>query len=474
MKSLVPKSISLALCLCWSAPSTVAFADESSDSIQAFLEQQVQVDPDLGMVVALVDEVGSKVLSAGNLGNGTDQKVNGDTLFEIGSITKTFTALLLQDTVARGEMKFDDPVAMYLPDSVKMPSRDGKAITLLDLATQTSGLPREVNNLTSVGDLPANPYADYTAERLYAFLSDHTLSRAPGVEFGYSNPGMALLGHAIERKAGQNFETLLVDRICRPLGMDSTRIKLAPELKARLAAGHGQRRQPAPNWEFQVYDGAGGLRSTANDMLKYLSANLGLTPSALTPLMEKMHPIRFRGPPPYGETAMPWMDRGISVQIGKQLLGHAGGTGGYETFIGFDKTAKRGVVVLANQQGGLITEKLGWFILEGVPLTPEITAGMSAVGDAALVGVGLKLEYDRQTRTIQATQVIPNSPASEAGLAAGFVVTKINGVPTAGKSLEHCASLIRGKTGTNVRLEVADPPGQNVNTIELTRRKLQI
>src|SRR5437773_5532624 len=121
------------------------FTDAEADAIQAFLRENLT---NAGMVIGLVDERGSRVLAAGNLDNGTWQEVNGDTVFEIGSVTKTFTNLLLQDMVERGEVKLDDPVAKYLPESVKVPARNGKQITLFNLATHTAGLPRDPSNLT--------------------------------------------------------------------------------------------------------------------------------------------------------------------------------------------------------------------------------------------------------------------------------------------------------------------------------------
>src|SRR5207248_6095939 len=135
---------------------------------------------DAGMVIGLVDERGSRVLAGGKLDNGTRQEVNGDTVFEIGSVTKTFTPLLLVDMVERGEVKLDDPIAKYLPESVKVPARNGKEITLLDLVTHTAGLPRDPDNLTPTRGLPENPFAEYGLERLYAFLRSFTLSRDPG------------------------------------------------------------------------------------------------------------------------------------------------------------------------------------------------------------------------------------------------------------------------------------------------------
>ena len=119
-----------------------------TDAIRAFLQQRIEVEKrNVGMVVSIVDEQGSSIVSCGKMDTSTDREVNGDTLFEIGSITKTFTALLLQDMVERGEMKLDDPVAKYLPASVRMPTRNGKEITLLHLATHASGLPRMPDNL---------------------------------------------------------------------------------------------------------------------------------------------------------------------------------------------------------------------------------------------------------------------------------------------------------------------------------------
>jgi serine-type D-Ala-D-Ala carboxypeptidase/endopeptidase len=156
------------------------FTDAEADAIQAFLRENLT---NAGMVIGLVDESGSRVLAADKLDNGTRQEVNGDTVFEIGSVTKTFTALLLVDMVERGEVKLDDPVAKYLPESVKVPARNGKQITLLNLATHTAGLPRDPSNLTPRRGLPENAFADYTVEKLYAFLSGFTLDREPGSTF---------------------------------------------------------------------------------------------------------------------------------------------------------------------------------------------------------------------------------------------------------------------------------------------------
>jgi CubicO group peptidase (beta-lactamase class C family) len=333
--------------------------EDFTNAIGAFLQQRVEVEKrDVGIVVGIVDEHGSRVVSCGKMDNGTDEEVNGDTLFDIASITKPFTGLLLQDMIERGEMKLDDPVSKYLPSSVRMPTRNGKEITLLHMVTHTSGLPHIADNLNP--KRVDNPFSDYTVEELNAFLSGYKLTRDPGTKFEYSSLGMGLLGHVIALRAGTNYESLVVDRICRPLKMDSTRITLTPELKARFATGHNRFGEAVLSWDRQTQLGGSALRSTANDMLKFLSANLGLTPSSLTPLMEKTHAVhldRTRGV----DIGLAWMI--MRDPQGTKIIWHGGGAPGYVTFAGMDKTRRRGVVVLSSSWD-LDVQAIGLLLLE--------------------------------------------------------------------------------------------------------------
>jgi hypothetical protein len=181
---------------------------------------------------------------------------------------------------------------------------------------------------------------------LYAFLSGYQLTRDPGTKYEYSELGMELLGQAIALKAGTNYESLVVDRICRPLKMDSTRVTLTPGLKSRLATGHDELGHTFPGLDFQTLVSGSGLHSTANDLLKYLSANLGLTPSSLTPLMEKTHVVRFHSVKKGMRMALAW-----AVEYypqGREFIMHGGGTPGYTTYVGFDPNRRRGVVVMAS------------------------------------------------------------------------------------------------------------------------------
>jgi D-alanyl-D-alanine-carboxypeptidase/D-alanyl-D-alanine-endopeptidase len=228
----------------------------------------------VGIVVGVIGPEGRRAISYGHLEKGDAHPLSGDTVFEMGSVTKVFTSLLLADMVQKGEVSLDDPVAKYLPAMVKMPTRNGRVITLVDLATHTSGLPRLPTNLKPKD--PANPYADYSVEQMYEFLSSYELTRDIGSKYEYSNLGGGLLGHVLALKAGKSYEELVESRICGPLGMHDTRITLTPEMKARLAVGHDASMNSVANWDLPTLAGAGAIRSTANDMLTFVGRIWGM------------------------------------------------------------------------------------------------------------------------------------------------------------------------------------------------------
>ena len=175
----------------------------SNDEVRAILANRIDVQHQgVGIVVGLIDRHGRRIVAHGTFDKDT-RPVNGDTLFEIGSATKVFTSLLLAEAVKRGEVALDDPVAKYLPSSVKVPERGGRKITLLDLATHTSGLPRLPLNMNPKD--ASNPYADYTVQQMYEFLASYTLPRDPGSMYEYSNLGGGLLGHVLALRAWMDY-----------------------------------------------------------------------------------------------------------------------------------------------------------------------------------------------------------------------------------------------------------------------------
>lgn len=308
-----------------------------------------------GIVLGVLEADGSRrVVAYGDPGPDA-RPLGAESVFEIGSISKVFTGILLAEMSARGEVSLEAPVQAYAHDGVTIPSRNGRQITLLDLTTHRSSLPRLPGNMAPSD--PTNPYADYTDEQMHDFLSAHELRRDIGSEYEYSNLAAGLLGHVLAARAGTDYETLVRDRILEPLGMDMSGITLSGEMEAWLAKGHFPTGDVATNWDLPTLAGAGALRSNANDMLTFLEANIGEPTTELERAMRVSHDAR--------QPAGGVMDVGLGWHIRKvgddRIVWHNGGTGGYRTFAGFDPDREVGVVVLTNSTEG--ADDIGFHLL---------------------------------------------------------------------------------------------------------------
>jgi D-alanyl-D-alanine-carboxypeptidase/D-alanyl-D-alanine-endopeptidase len=352
------------------APAPAPGAAPSDAQIRKILVNRIDVEKQgVGIVVAVVDRTGQRIVSYGALEKGDPRPLDGDTLFEIGSITKVFTALLLADMAQRGEVRIDDPIAKYLPASVKVPERAGHQITLVDLATHTSALPRMPGNFRPGNT--ENPYADYTEEQLFAFLSSYQLNRDIGRKFEYSNLGFGLLGVGLARRAGVSYEELVEKRIAGPLGMSSTRITLTPELEHRFAAGHSGDLVTVSRWDLTSLAGAGALRSSAKDMAKFLAAAMGYAKTPLAGAFKGMLSVSRPTGQPFIDNALGWE---VDTRGGGEIIWKNGGTGGYRTFIGYAPRSGIGIVALSNASTPSGVDDLGLHLLDGrFPL--EIPSG---------------------------------------------------------------------------------------------------
>jgi serine-type D-Ala-D-Ala carboxypeptidase/endopeptidase len=265
----------------------------------------------------------------------------------------------LADMVNRKEVTLDDPAAKYLPESVKMPERNGKSITLHDLSTHTSGLPRLPGNLKPKD--PHNPYADYSVDDLYQFLSGYELPRDPGSEFEYSNLGGGLLGHLLARRAGTDYDSLVGTRVTQRLGMPDTGIALSSSMEQRMATGHTAMLAPTANWDLPTLAGAGALRSSVNDMLTFLEAFLGYKESPLAPAMNTMFEVRRPTGKGKGEIGLGWI---IMSPHDREIAAHDGGTGGFRSWVGYDPKERIGVVVLSNASTSIGVFDIGLHLLD--------------------------------------------------------------------------------------------------------------
>lgn len=326
------------------APAPVAAQHFPADEdLRLMLRYIVEDNGIPGIALGVLEADGTTRAVGWGSGGPDARPVGPRSVFEIGSINKTFTGTLLADMVMRGEVALEDPVSKYLPDSVVVPARNGHEITLLSLATHTSGLPRLPDNYTPP-DM-ADPYADYAIETLYAFLSNHVLRRDPGVAYEYSNLGYGLLGHALARAANTTYRALLRERILDPLGMDMTAYALDGELAALMTQGHSNG-SAVPYWfGTEAIDGAGGLRSNTEDMLKYLKANAGSPDSRLSRAMRMAQEPRVQREEGL-ESGFSWARRTTPGQ--PTVVMHSGGTGGFRAQIALDPERRIGTVLLTN------------------------------------------------------------------------------------------------------------------------------
>lgn len=325
-----------------------------------------------GVVLAVREADGStRVLSSGSGGEGA-RPLSDRSIFEIGSITKTFTGALLAQMVLRGEVGLDDPVARYLPSGVEVPSRDGQEITLLDLATHRSGLPLWGRHVDEPPD-PRDPWAGYTVESMYRFLAGHELERVPGTEYHYSNLGFGLLGHVLARVAGTTYPELLRSRILEPLGMESTRYEIPDSLASWMTVGQESNATVAV--ESDARRGAGGLFSTASDMTKWLDLALGVPESDLGRAMELAQQPRILRDAPGRTIGLGWWTDSIS---GRPSVWHGGRRAGYMANISLDRETNVGAVMLWNterHQDGLAS------VLVTLPPPPVPWRGMTTAAD---------------------------------------------------------------------------------------------
>lgn len=339
----------------WSIPS--------NDELLAFLATRMEHNG-VGVVIGVIEPAGRRIVAYGRSGN-PDAPLDGDTIFLLGSVSKSFVGLVFADMIGRGEVELDDPASKFMPPGIKMPQR-GRSITLADLSTHTSGLSGLPTNIDMFAE--PHPLEAYTVQDLYRFLSTYTPTREPGGVPDYSNLGVSLLGRLLGLRAGKEYKELLKERVLQPLGMDSTAIQLSPQQLKRLAIGHDKDLEPTYTVEMKALYPSGSLRSSANDLLKYLAANLGYVD---TPLKEAMlyqrSAVRVgRGSNP-SEFALGWIVRRVR---GHEIFYHDGGKQGYRSVIAFDPQRRLGVVVLSNARSDESMPAWSRYLLTGEPLPP--------------------------------------------------------------------------------------------------------
>jgi D-alanyl-D-alanine-carboxypeptidase/D-alanyl-D-alanine-endopeptidase len=320
-----------------------------SERLQKLIRERVDSGMATGIVVGVLEADGTRRTAAYGAAGAGAKPLSEQSVVEIGSITKVFTGTLLAEMAARGVLGVDDLAQAHAPDKMRLPTRGDKQITLLDLATHHSGLPRLPDNLRPAD--PANPYADYTMERLLSFLERHTLVRNVGEKFEYSNLGTGLLGVLLANRARVDYESLVRERILAPLGMNMTGIQNSQAMTAERAVGHSATGSPVRDWDSGVLAGAGGLQSNLDDMLKFLDANVGPPTSALERAMRAAHQPRLD----VGQdtrVGLNWLTRTVGKD---RIVWHNGGTGGFRTSSDSIPSVRSGPSCCRTPRRGLMT-----------------------------------------------------------------------------------------------------------------------
>lgn len=380
-----------------------------------------------GLAIGIYEKGETAFVGVGSIKPGGDQPPTAHTIYEIGSISKGFTGLLLADAVRRGEVTLGTTASSLAPEGASIASwsdaESGDTVdyTLLDLTTHTSGLPRMPGDLRPTD--AAQPFADYDAESLWVTLASTPPLTRPGAQYAYSNLGAGLLGQLLADRAGTSYPELIASRIAAPLGMTDTTVNLTDADPDRLAPGSTPGGDPVPSWRFGALAGAGAIRSTVADLLTLIDALVEPPTEEFarcTQLALANHRTAPGGPP----MALGWHFAGDGF-----TRWHNGQTGGYHSMMLVRPSDGLGVIVLANgteKAVDTVAERLiqAMMGMQVEPPSVRTSVDLSADQLDRLVGVydsGLGLVYTitREGKTLKAQltgqpalAVYPESDAS--------------------------------------------------------------
>ncbi len=319
----------------------------------ATIEKRIADGVTPSIAIALIDSAGITYHNFGKTAE-NGKAVDEHTIYEIGSISKVFTGILLAQQVLDGDLKLEDEINNFLPEGIKAAAIGEEEITFGHLTDHTSGFPRMPDNFSPAN--PNNPFADYTVDQMYAFIADYKPGRRAGTNYEYSNFAQGLLGHLLALNKNSTYEALMVQTIADPLEMEDTRIALRDRMNENLALGHSGG-TVVENWDIPTLAGAGAIRSSTSDLATFIAANLGYVDCPLKEAMalsQKVRHSKAEG----RKVAMGWHYR--SGKYG-DLIWHNGGTGGYRTFAGFVKETGVGVVLLTNSS--ISSDDIGFHLL---------------------------------------------------------------------------------------------------------------
>jgi len=262
---------------------------------------------------------------------------NYKNVFEIGSITKVFTATLLSNFVIDKDLKLDDNIQDYLEFKIKSENK----ITFKELANHTSGLPRLPSNLNLLIVDQDNPYKDYDEEKLIRYLTEEVeLNQEPGVKYEYSNLGAGILGFKLATISKSSYESLLQEKIFTKFKMVNSTSR-RDNVKNKLVNGLTSNGKTTSNWDFDVLAGGGAIFSTVKDLSQFALAQFDNTNSELVLTQKPTFKVNDNV-----SIGLGWHI--LKRKNGGELIWHNGGTGGYTSSMTLDLENKNGIIILSN------------------------------------------------------------------------------------------------------------------------------
>jgi CubicO group peptidase (beta-lactamase class C family) len=340
-----------------------------------------------GIAIGYVTPAGRCTLGVGESGNAARAQIDGETVFELGSITKGFTGTLLADMVAKGELKLDEPIGPYLPKTAQGNAALA-AITFKQLTTHTSGIARVPMTMAFAKaglSNPLDPYANYSEADFVKDLAN--IEPKKNASYEYSNTAVALLGLVLANRAGKPYAELVRERLLAPLGMNATTMGASKENDPLAAQPHSVKLTPTPAWNLGVFAPTGAARSNVNDMMKLIDAQL----ARKQPWLASQEQLIPHGR--VGGLAYNWhIARLIGNNDGKEkrdtLVWHNGGTFGSTSFVGFDVERGIGVVVLINTGALGLADEIAMHLWDRRMPVPAFAPKTQSIGmfGAALIG----------------------------------------------------------------------------------------
>ncbi len=338
---------------------------QSQDKLEKELNRIIAFDAQIdfeaipGMVIGIIQGDSTYIYGYGSLSKEQDIIPSDNAIFELGGITKVYTASLVELLVEEGLMSYEASLNEYLPKAI---INDKSDISLLEAITHTGGFPRLPHGIGKREREANNPYAYYAKSDLYEFYKTYYPIDEEENRYQYSHVTYALIEAAIENVTGERFEDVLNERLLKPLGLTDTSIRLSQEQKSRLAQGYDIMGEKTNPWRFSSFKGSVGMKSSMIDMLAFMQQHMGATNSKYAKSFEDMHTPMFATElEKHNYISKAWH---VIQKKNHSIILHAGSTSGHQAFAGFVKETNTGVVILSNSESS--TNSLGYLILRAL------------------------------------------------------------------------------------------------------------